>query len=111
MSCMILLKNHIVSAYSSLADNNAEYDFIVQRLINCNDLNELHKEIEKIISSCLAKADEILIGNKHMLKLLSETLVIRETLDGDEVRELLGFKPKDAIEENGLSPEKQITPS
>ena len=50
MSCMILLKNHIVSAYSSLADNNAEYDFIVQRLINCNDLNELHKEIEKIIS-------------------------------------------------------------
>jgi len=70
MSCMILLKNHIVSAYSSLADNNAEYDFIVQRLANCNDLNELHKEIERIINRRITdkKSDSHINSNNYKTK-------------------------------------------
>jgi cell division protease FtsH len=55
---------------------------------------KIDKELEKIVSTCLSQAEEILNENKQKLKLLAETLVSRETLDGDEVRELLGFKPK-----------------
>ncbi len=60
---------------------------------------KIDKEIEKIVSTCLAKAEEILNENQKSLKLLAETLVTRETLDGDEVRELLGFERRPAIEE------------
>jgi cell division protease FtsH len=72
---------------------------------------KIDKEIEKIISSCLANAEEILNENKNSLKLLAETLITRETLDGDEVRELIGFKPKAAIEENVTELNSQIKPS
>jgi len=70
MSCMTLLKNHIVSAYSSLADNNPEYDFIAQKLVNCNDLNELHKEIERIISRRIIdkKGDSHINSNNYKTK-------------------------------------------
>ncbi|MBN2735972.1 MAG: ATP-dependent zinc metalloprotease FtsH [Spirochaetales bacterium] len=60
----------------------------------------LDKEVEKIIIDCLNISVKLLTDNKDKLKLLADTLVVRETLDGTEVEELLGFKPKnDDIEE------------
>jgi cell division protease FtsH len=55
---------------------------------------KIDQEIKSIINSCLDKAGEMLKINKEKLKILAETLVARETLDGEEIAELLGFEYK-----------------
>ena len=48
-------------------------------------------EIKRIVESSLADAERILSEQKDKLKLLAETLLVKENLDDDEIRALLGF--------------------
>ena len=51
-------------------------------------------EIKKIVEACLAEAERILAEQKDKLKLLAETLLVKENLDDDEIRTLLGMPPR-----------------
>ncbi len=55
----------------------------------------IDKEIGSIMNSCMENTKKILTEHRDQLELLAETLVQRETLDDDEVRELLGFSPRE----------------
>ena len=48
-------------------------------------------EIKKIVESCLAESQRILGEQSDKLKLLAETLLVKENLDDDEIRTLLGM--------------------
>ncbi len=48
-------------------------------------------EVKKIVEAGLAEAERLLTEHRDKLVLLSETLITRENLDDDEIRELLGF--------------------
>ncbi|MBN2442369.1 MAG: ATP-dependent zinc metalloprotease FtsH [Spirochaetales bacterium] len=52
---------------------------------------KIDHEIKRIVNAGLEKAREMLSKNQDKLKILAETLVARETLDGEEIAELLGF--------------------
>jgi len=51
----------------------------------------IDSEIKGIITSCLNNATRLLLDNKEKLTALTENLVTRETLDGEDVRALLGL--------------------
>lgn len=53
----------------------------------------IDSEIKRIISEAYAKAKKILTDNRDKLELLSKTLLEKETLESDEVRQLLGLPP------------------
>ena len=48
-------------------------------------------EIKKIVEGCLSESERILTEQKDKLKLLAETLLVKENLDDDEIRTLLGM--------------------
>jgi cell division protease FtsH len=50
-------------------------------------------EMRKILDSCLNETREILTKHRDELDKLTEELVLKETLDDAEIRELLGFEP------------------
>jgi cell division protease FtsH len=51
-------------------------------------------EIKRIVEFGLSEAQRILLEQRDMLKLLAETLLIKENLDDDEIRTLLGMAPR-----------------
>ncbi|MDD4010756.1 MAG: ATP-dependent zinc metalloprotease FtsH [Sphaerochaetaceae bacterium] len=57
----------------------------------------IDNEVEKILSSCLEKSNEIISAHRDQLDLLAKTLVEKETMDDAEVRELLGFEPLQSV--------------
>lgn len=57
---------------------------------------EIDKAIKEILREAENRAKDILSTNKDKLDILAKTLVEKETLDDNEVRELLGF----SLEEN-----------
>ncbi len=56
---------------------------------------KVDEEIEKIIKSCYKQAEEILIENKVKLETLAKHLLEKESLQADEVYELLGIEPRE----------------
>jgi len=54
----------------------------------------IDNEIKKIVEGSLSEAMRILTEQKDKLKLLADTLIVRENLDDDEIRTLLGFPPR-----------------
>ncbi|MGA2764250.1 MAG: ATP-dependent zinc metalloprotease FtsH [Spirochaetia bacterium] len=54
----------------------------------------IDSEIKKIVETSLADAMRILMEQKDKLKLLSDTLLVKENLNDDEIRALLGFPPR-----------------
>jgi cell division protease FtsH len=54
----------------------------------------IDNEIKKIVETSLSEALRILTEQKDKLKLLSDTLLVRENLDDDQIRSLLGFPPR-----------------
>jgi cell division protease FtsH len=54
----------------------------------------IDEEIKKIVESGLAEANRLLSEQKDRLKLLSDTLLVKENMDDDEIRALLGFAPR-----------------
>ena len=53
---------------------------------------KIDEQIGKILSECMADATKILTDHRDQLDKLAQALVARETLDDNEVRELLGFE-------------------
>jgi cell division protease FtsH len=51
-------------------------------------------EVKSIVTASLAEADRILTEHRDQLSLLSDTLIVKETLDDDEIRRLLGMPPR-----------------
>jgi cell division protease FtsH len=51
-------------------------------------------EIKKIVETSLAEAQRILGEQRDRLKLLAETLLVKENLDDDDIRQLLGLPPR-----------------
>ncbi len=51
-------------------------------------------EIDVIVKSCLEETRNILEEHQNQLNLLAETLILKETLDDEEIRALLGFPSK-----------------
>jgi cell division protease FtsH len=51
----------------------------------------IDEEIKKIVESSLREANRILTEQKASLKLLAETLLVKENMDDDEIRQLLGM--------------------
>ncbi|KKP22961.1 MAG: ATP-dependent zinc metalloprotease FtsH [candidate division TM6 bacterium GW2011_GWF2_28_16] len=52
------------------------------------------EQIEKIIQECYTKAQNLLIENKEKLELLAQKLILEETLQAEQVYELLNIKPR-----------------
>ena len=52
----------------------------------------IDEQINKILSECMEEATRLLTEHKDQLDKLAQTLIARETLDDNEVRELLGFE-------------------
>ncbi|MBQ7729302.1 MAG: hypothetical protein IJT86_03015, partial [Spirochaetales bacterium] len=52
----------------------------------------IDEQINKILKECMDDATKILTEHKDQLDKLAQALVSRETLDDNEVRELLGFE-------------------
>ena len=53
---------------------------------------KIDEQIQKILDECMKEATKILTDHKDQLDKLAQTLVSKETLDDNEVRELLGFE-------------------
>ena len=51
-------------------------------------------EIKKIALEALTEAERILSSHRDQLNLLAETLLVKENLDDDEIRALLGLPPR-----------------
>ncbi len=54
----------------------------------------IDQEVKKILDQCYEKGEKLISENMDKLKLLSETLVEKETLQACEVYELLGMEPR-----------------
>jgi cell division protease FtsH len=55
---------------------------------------KIDDEINVIIKSCLEETRNILTEHREQLYLLAETLILKETLDDEEIRALLGLSSK-----------------
>ncbi len=51
--------------------------------------SKIDSEINKIISTCYKEAKEILQNKKHLLDKISEALLAKETIDGDEYKAIV----------------------
>jgi len=58
----------------------------------------IDEEIKKILDSAYSKAIEILTANIDRLRLLSNTLLEKEVLDGESVKKLLGIERNDNVQ-------------
>ena len=62
---------------------------------------EIDQEIRKLIDDCYTRVRGMLSGNQDKLKKLATVLLERETVEGDEVRKLLGLPEQKKQEEEG----------
>jgi cell division protease FtsH len=58
----------------------------------------IDEEIKKILDSAYVKAIEILTANIDKLRLLSNTLLEKEVMDGETVKKLLGIERNDNVQ-------------
>ena len=70
-------------------------------------------EIKKIVEASLREAERILSEQRDKLKLLAETLLVKENLDDDEIRALLGFaaRKRGEMEPSGFAGAPTIAPA
>jgi cell division protease FtsH len=64
---------------------------------------EIDQEVKLLIDSAYAKVRDILSGNQDKLKALAVVLLEKETIEGDEVRRLLGLPEKKGNEGERLA--------
>ena len=60
---------------------------------------EIDEEVRKIVNECYKKATKILKDNKELVKLLSDTLIEKETLTKEEIDELVSTGKLSKIEQ------------
>jgi cell division protease FtsH len=70
-------------------------------------------EIKRIVEASLQEAERILGEQKDKLKLLAETLLVKENLDDDEIRALLGFaaRKRGEMEPSGFAGAPTVAPA
>ncbi|MDR0525282.1 MAG: ATP-dependent zinc metalloprotease FtsH [Spirochaetaceae bacterium] len=56
---------------------------------------QIDRAVKKILDAAKTQAETILLAQKAKLEALADALMSRETLVDDEIRELLGFPPRD----------------
>ena len=61
---------------------------------------KIDRAVEKLLNEARKRTLKILTEHRDQLDKLTQALVEKETLDDKEVRELLGFKPAEALAEN-----------
>ena len=66
-------------------------EFAKRKGISDYAAEEIDKAVKEILKEAELKVEKILSDNKDKLEKLANTLVERETLDDNEIRELLGF--------------------
>lgn len=69
----------------------------------------IDQEIRAIVEDSKKKAKEILLDNKAKLQNLAKTLLEREVLDGEEVREIIGLPPSEETRDSELKEDKKET--
>ena len=62
-----------------------------------NTARLIDQEVAKIMNECMTETREILSSHSDQLDLLAHTLVEKETMEDNEVRELLGFEKVEAV--------------
>ncbi|MCK9266909.1 ATP-dependent zinc metalloprotease FtsH [bacterium] len=71
-------------------------DFSQQKNYSEETSREIDREIKRILKEAENKAEDILKNNREKLELLTSTLLVKETLNSDEIDEILGISPKGA---------------
>ncbi len=79
--------------------------FLGRDLVEKRDYSEqtsqlIDKEIKRIVDECYTKAKTLLKENVEKLETLAKALLEKEILDGEEVKEILGFKSDADIQDN-----------
>jgi len=70
-------------------------DIMEERNYSEDTARLIDEEIKKIVDTAYAKAKELLQQNLEKLKILSNALLEKEVLSGEEVKKLLGIEKKD----------------
>ena len=71
-------------------------DLVEERNYSDETARIIDEEIKRIIDDCYAKTKKLISDNQEKLRLLANTLLEKEVLNGGEVRQLLGIEYKDA---------------
>ncbi|MDD4980584.1 MAG: ATP-dependent zinc metalloprotease FtsH [Candidatus Omnitrophica bacterium] len=70
-------------------------DIVEERNYSEETAHQIDEEVKKIVSDAYVKAKELLQQNSEKLKFLSNALLEKEVLDGEEVKRMLGIEKKD----------------
>jgi len=70
-------------------------DIVEQRNYSEDTARIIDEEVKKIIEESYAKAKEMLRQNNDKLKMLSDTLLEKEVMSGEAVKQLIGIEKKD----------------
>ena len=54
---------------------------------------EIDAEVSRLVGDAYAKAEKLISRNRDKLELIAKTLIEKETMDGAEVRALIGMEP------------------
>ncbi len=73
--------------------------FLGREIVREKDYSEetariVDEEVKGIVDKCYARAKKLIQDNKDKLKLLADTLLDKEVLGADEVKQIIGFKDK-----------------
>lgn len=55
---------------------------------------EIDQEVKRLVDDSYSKVRELLSGNQDRLKTLATALLEKETIEGDEIRTILGLPEK-----------------
>ncbi|MCX7927929.1 MAG: ATP-dependent zinc metalloprotease FtsH [Candidatus Omnitrophica bacterium] len=72
-------------------------DIIEERNYSEQTAHLIDEEVKRIVDLCYARALELLRQNQDKLRTLSETLLTKEVLDGQTVKNLLGIQKQDVV--------------
>ncbi len=78
-------------------------DLVTEKHYSEKTAEEIDKEIKTIIDQCYHISKQLLENNREKLYLLANTLLDKETLEGDKVRKLLGIEDKKRDEQDKSS--------
>jgi cell division protease FtsH len=71
-----------------------EYVFLGRDMAQAKDYSEdtamqIDEEVKRIINGCFKRAEKLIKGNRNKVKLIAEALIEYESLDGDQVAEII----------------------
>jgi len=72
-------------------------DLIEERNYSDDTARIIDEEIKRIIDEAYLMAKTLLSNHREQLKVLSDALLAKEVLDGEEVKKLTGIDKKDTV--------------